>query len=73
MHTTFSKRLKELRTSKKIRQKDIAKALEISDRAYRFYETGDRFPDFQGIIILADLFDVSIDYLVGRSEDPKRY
>jgi len=56
----FNKRLKELRNNKNIIQKDIAEALSISVRAYQHYETGTRYPDF---------FDVSIDWLVGRSEN----
>lgn len=73
MSQLFSQRLKELRKEQKTPQQQIADALGISPRAYRFYESGDRFPDFQGLIILADFFDVSLDYLVGRSDDRKRY
>ena len=73
MNSYFSTRLKELRKEKKTPQQEIADALGISARAYRFYESGDRYPDFQGLIILADFFDVSIDYLVGRSDDARRY
>lgn len=69
----FKERLKQLRTSKNIVQKEIADHLEISVRAYQHYETGTRYPDFQGINKLADYFNVSTDYLLGRSEDPIRY
>ena len=65
---TFAVRLKELRTEYKISQKDLAEKLGISDRAYRYYEEGKRYPDFQGLLMLADCFQVSLDYLVGRSE-----
>ena len=64
----FAVRLKELRTEYKISQKDLAEKLGISDRAYRYYEEGKRYPDFQGLLMLADCFQVSLDYLVGRSE-----
>lgn len=70
MSHAFSKRLRELRKSHRAPQADIAKALGISTRAYRFYESGDRFPDFHGLIALADYFNVSLDYLVGRSDKP---
>ncbi|MEV2911020.1 helix-turn-helix transcriptional regulator [Paenibacillus larvae] len=69
----FSLILRNLRIKKGSPQKDIAEKLGISTRAYRFYETGDRFPDFHGLITLADYFDVSLDYLVGRSDDPRRH
>jgi len=69
----FSERLKELRASKNAVRKDIADHLEITVRAYQHYETGTRFPDFKGINRLADYFDVSTDYLLGRSDNPQRY
>lgn len=72
MNTLFSERLKKLRISTKSPQSDIARTLGISTRAYRFYESGDRYPDFHGLIALADYFNVSIDYLVGRSDDSNR-
>ena len=39
---------------------------------YQRYEYGDRSPAFEQLIALADYFDVSLDYLVGRSDDPVR-
>ena len=67
----FSEVLHELRTEKKISQKALGKILGISDRNIRFYETGEHRPDFEGLLILADYFQVSLDYLVGRSEERK--
>lgn len=69
----FNERLKELRNSKNIIQKDIADYLEISVRAYQHYETGTRFPDFQGLIKLANFYDVSLDYITGRSDNPESH
>jgi len=68
----FKQRLRGIRRQKKLMQKDIATFLEITDRAYQHYETGTRYPDFKGLIKLADFLDCSIDYLVGRSNDPQR-
>ncbi|MFB4213360.1 helix-turn-helix domain-containing protein [Shouchella sp. JSM 1781072] len=68
MSNLFSVRVKELRKEHKTPQKEIADALGISPRAYRFYESGDRYPDFEGLLILADFYGVSLDYLAGRSE-----
>ena len=65
----FSIRLKELRMKQNITQKDLAERLGITVRAYRYYEQGKRYPDFQGLLMLADCFQVSLDYLVGRSEE----
>ena len=68
----FAKRLKELRNSRRIYQREMADYLGVTTRAYQFYESGGRYPDFQGLLALADYFDVSIDYLVGRSDVPDR-
>ncbi|MCL2851839.1 MAG: helix-turn-helix domain-containing protein [Defluviitaleaceae bacterium] len=69
---TLSDRLIQLKTEKKLMQKDIAKDNNISLRAYQYYERGERKPDSDIIERLADYFDVSIDYLVGRSDNPER-
>lgn len=69
----FQKRLKELRNSKGISQVSIAKILGITDRGYRKYEAGDNEPTMSVLIALADYFDVSLDYLCGRSDDPTRH
>ncbi len=68
----FKDRLKEQRIKSGATQKDMGKYLGITTRAYQFYESGERYPDFQGLLALADYFDVSIDYLVGRSDLPAR-
>jgi transcriptional regulator with XRE-family HTH domain len=66
------KRLKELRKEKCVYQKDIADLLGLTDRNYRRYEMGEVDPPTSKTIMLADYFDVSVDYLVGRSDDPKK-
>ena len=63
----FSKRLKKLRIEKKLLQREIAALLNLSRAAITYYELGKRFPDQETLKKLADFFDVSIDYLVGRS------
>ena len=66
----FSEKLKTLRTQKQVRQKDIAAAMGVSLRAYQYYETDTKEPTMSNLIALADYFDVSIDYLVGRTDNP---
>lgn len=66
----FSERLKLLRKEKKLRQVDVAEKLNVSDRAIRAYEGGKMYPAVDSIIALADLFSVSVDYLLGRTDDP---
>jgi len=62
-------RLRELRTEKKLTQADVAKFLKISHQAYNFYETGRREPDNETLQKIADFFDVSTDYLLGRTDE----
>ena len=73
MENIFLARLLQCRKSKGISQKVLANALGISDAAITMMEKGKRYPSFEILISLADYFDVSLDYLVGRSDDPKRY
>lgn len=70
--SVFSERIKQLKIQKKLMQKDIAQAIGVSIRAYQYYETEQREPTLSVLIALADYFDVSLDYLVGRSDDPTR-
>lgn len=65
----FSNRLKELRNDGKLTQKQVAIALEISPTCYAGYEQGYRFPDIPTIGKLCNFFQVSADYLLGRSDD----
>lgn len=64
----ISDRLKALRQEKDLLQKDIANYLNISTSAYGFYEQGKRTPDTQIIKKLADFFNVSVDYLLGKTD-----
>ena len=68
----LSERLKELRFSRNLTQKEIADSVGMAPVAYQRYEYGTREPAYQKLIALADYFDVSLDYLVGRSDDPTR-
>lgn len=69
----FSKsRLKELRIAKNQRQKDIAAFLGVTERHYQLMEAGGVDLPSSKLIALADYFDVSLDYLVGRSDSPER-
>lgn len=60
-------RIKELREERDMRQIDLAHATGIDQRTISNYETGKSNPDSYALIKLADFFNVSIDYLVGRS------
>lgn len=64
----FSARMRELRNEKHLTQKQIGDILNVTERCVRAYEGGDRHPDFKGLLFLADYFNVSLDYLVGRTD-----
>ena len=59
-------RIKELREKAGLRQIDVATATCIDQKTLSNYETGKTNPDSYSLIRLADFFDVSIDYLLGR-------
>ncbi|WP_459195802.1 helix-turn-helix domain-containing protein [Wukongibacter baidiensis] len=63
----LTKRLRELRKEKKLTQNDVANKLGISQSAYNHYEKGIRIPDAITLKKLADILDVSTDYLLGRT------
>ena len=65
----FSKRLKELRKTNGKTQREVSISLGITERNYQSYEAGNHKPNLDTAIALADFFNVSLDYLVGRSND----
>ncbi len=71
--SVFHERLKLLRNTNNIMQKDLAKMLNVSDRAFRNYESGTSEPTYDNLIILCNKFNVSADYLLGLSDDPTRH
>lgn len=63
--------LKKERTVRKLSQESVASFLGITQQAYANYERGARKPDPDTLVKLADLFNVSVDYLLGRDEQKK--
>lgn len=66
----LSERLIKQRKKKKKTQQEMADYLGITRPAYTAYERGNRQPDYETLQKLADFFDVSLDYLLGRTDDP---
>lgn len=64
-------RLKELRESRGISQLKLALDLELNQNSISRYETGTREADYATLIRIADYFDVSIDYLLERTDTPR--
>ena len=64
-------RLKELRKKRKITQLKLAMDLNMNQNTISRYETGEREANYVALIELADYFDVSVDYLLGRTDNPR--
>ena len=64
-------RLKELRKKKGLSQLRLATELNTTQNTVSRYETGEREPGIDELIKIADYFNVSVDYLIGRTENPK--
>ena len=66
----FGKRLIELREELNLTRDDLANRINITYSALAKYETNKRFPDKETLGKLADYFNVSVDYLLGRTDNP---
>lgn len=64
----FPERLKQLRQKKGLTQKDIADLVHVNRVTYTNWEKGNREPNFEMVLKLADLFEVSLDWLFGRDK-----
>jgi transcriptional regulator with XRE-family HTH domain len=64
----FGKRLKELRNEKDLTQEKLGQIFNVRKGTISNWENGNRFPNEETLIKLADFFDVSVDYLLGRTD-----
>lgn len=64
----FGDRLRELRIGKGLSQMDFSKQIHISKSSVNMYERGEREPKFETLEIIADYFNVDMDYLLGKSD-----
>ena len=64
-------RLKELRLSRHLTQLKLAMDVSMSQNTISRYENGEREPGLAELVAIADYFDVSVDYLLGRTDNPK--
>lgn len=70
---TFNERLKELRERKGLSQVALADKLGVSKSAVSMYERGERNPDFETLEIIADFFNVDMNYLLGKDDGSVYY
>lgn len=72
MMSILGNRIRNLRDSEDIQQVDFAKKIGVSNVVLSRYESGERKPDYETLIKIADYFDVTTDYLLGKTETPER-
>ena len=68
MEIILGKRLKELRTERRLTQKELSRALNLNAVTYLHYEKGQREPPLSVLVDMAKYFDVSVDFLLGLKE-----
>ena len=66
----FAERIKLIRKNKKMTQREFADKFNISSGTIAMWETGKREPDFKTLCKIADYFNCTTDYLLGRTNDP---
>lgn len=64
----FRKNIYELRKLNRFTQREVAQRLGISQPSYIRYENGSSEPTLENLVKIADLYDVSVDFLLGRKE-----
>lgn len=68
---SYIDRIRNLREDNDLSQTEIAKTLHISQRSYSHYESGDRKMPLDILIALADFYNCSTDYILGRTDNKK--
>lgn len=64
----FSERIKELRSQRKLSQRELGRALNLSNASIAMYETGKRTPDIETLEAICDYFNVTMDYMLGKED-----
>ena len=71
--TIFHSKIKEFRKSINLTQKQMAERLNISERAYQYYESGQREPNLDTLFDISNIFDISTDYLLAKTNNPSSH
>lgn len=67
------RRIRDLREDHDLRQRELAELLNCTQACYSYYESGRLEIPIEALSQLADFYNTSIDYLVGRTDDPRPY
>lgn len=71
MRAEMYERIRYLRESAELTQKEVGKVINVSQRTYSYYESGQRMIPPSILCALADFYNVSVDYLLDRTKNPK--
>ena len=71
MKVKIYRRIRDLREDADLTQKQVGEAINVPQRTYAYYESGQRMIPPHVLIALADFHKVSVDYLLGRTEENK--
>ena len=63
-------RIRDLREDADLTQKQVGEAINVPQRTYAYYESGQRMVPPQVLCALADFYNVSVDYILGRVDEP---
>ena len=63
-------RIRDLREDEDLTQKQVGEAINVPQRTYAYYESGQRMVPPQVLCALADFYNVSVDYILGRVDEP---
>lgn len=66
-------RIRDLREDRDLSQQEVGQAIGVPQRTYSYYETGQRMLPPQILCRLADFYNTSVDYLLGRTDEARPY
>ena len=66
----LAERLVKLRSARKLSRREVAASTGMTERTYQRYENSERDPSAPTLLALANYYDVSADYLLGRIDEP---
>lgn len=73
MNTILAQRLRQCRKDRRLSQREVGIYCDITEKAYQNYELGAREPKITILMRIAEFYKVSLDYLVGLTDNPEPY
>ena len=73
MYMEKFQRIRDLREDKDLTQREVGEAINVPQRTYAYYESGERMVPPQVLVALAQFYNVSVDYLLGLTDQRKPY